>query len=56
LQKRLNALGFNCGVVDGAAGKKFTAAVIAYQKANGCTADGEITARHKTWQHLLEII
>lgn len=56
LQKRLNALGFNCGVVDGAAGKKFTAAVIAYQKANGCTQDGEITARHRTWQHLLGII
>lgn len=56
LQKRLNALGFNCGVVDGAAGKKFTAAVIAYQKAHGCVQDGEITARHRTWQHLLGII
>ena len=56
LQKRLNALGFNCGVVDGAAGKKFTAAVLAFQKANNCACDGEITARHKTWQHLLEII
>lgn len=56
LQKRLNALGYNCGVVDGAAGKKFTAAVLAFQKANKCVCDGEITARHKTWQHLLEII
>lgn len=56
LQKRLNALGFNCGIVDGAAGKKFTAAVIAYQKAKGCVQDGEITARHRTWQHLLGII
>ena len=56
LQKRLNALGFNCGTVDGIAGAKFTAAVIAYQKAKGCTSDGEITARHRTWQHLLEII
>ena len=56
LQKRLNALGFNCGVVDGAAGRKFTAAVLAFQKANNCVCDGEITARHKTWQHLLEII
>lgn len=56
IQKRLNALGYNCGVVDGAAGKKFTAAVMAYQKANNCVCDGEITARHKTWQHLLEII
>ena len=56
LQKRLNALGYNCGIVDGAAGKKFTAAVLAFQKANKCVCDGEITARHKTWQHLLEII
>lgn len=56
LQKRLNALGFNCGAVDGIAGAKFTAAVIAYQKAKGCTSDGEITARHRTWQHLLESI
>lgn len=56
LQKRLNALGFNCGVVDGAAGRKFTAAVLAYQKSKGCVQDGEITARHRTWQHLLEII
>lgn len=56
LQKRLNALGFNCGAVDGIAGAKFTAAVIAYQKTKNCTSDGEITARHRTWQHLLEII
>lgn len=56
LQKRLNALGYNCGIVDGAAGKKFTAAVIAFQKANNCVCDGEITSKHKTWQHLLEII
>ena len=56
LQKRLNALGYNCGVVDGAVGKKFTAAVLAFQKANKCVCDGEITAMHKTWQHLLEII
>ena len=56
LQKRLNALGYNCGIVDGAAGKKFTAAVLAFQKAHKCVCDGEITAMHKTWQHLLEII
>lgn len=56
IQKRLNALGFNCGKVDGIAGAKFTAAVIAYQKSKGCVVDGEITARHRTWQHLLEII
>lgn len=56
IQKRLNALGYNCGVVDGAAGRKFTAAVMAYQKAHGCVVDGEITKMHKTWQHLLGII
>ena len=56
LQKRLNALGFDCGTVDGVAGAKFTAAVIAYQTAKKSAVDGEITARHRTWQHLLEII
>ena len=56
IQKRLNVLGFNCGAVDGIAGAKFTSAVIAYQKSKGCVVDGEITARHRTWQHLLEII
>lgn len=56
IQKRLNSLGFNCGAVDGIAGAKFTAAVIAYQKSKNCIVDGEITARHRTWQHLLEII
>lgn len=56
IQKRLNALGFNCGAVDGVAGAKFTAAVIAYQTHKKCAVDGEITARHRTWQHLLEII
>ena len=56
IQKRLNALGFNCGTVDGIAGAKFTAAVIAYQQSKKCAVDGEITARHRTWQHLLDII
>lgn len=55
IQKRLNALGFNCGAVDGIAGCKFTAAVIAFQKANGCVSDGEVTARNKTWKKLLGI-
>ena len=53
IQKRLNALGFNCGTVDGIAGVKFTAAVKAFQLAQKCTADGEITARNKTWRILL---
>ena len=53
IQTYLNALGYNCGTVDGIAGPKFTAAVKAYQKANGCVADGVITARNKTWKKLL---
>lgn len=53
IQTYLNALGYNCGTVDGIAGPKFTAAVKAYQKANGCVADGVITAQNKTWKKLL---
>lgn len=53
IQKRLNALGFDCGTPDGVAGLKFRSAVIAFQKAKGCTADGEITAKNKTWKKLL---
>ena len=54
VQQRLNALGYTqVGVADGIAGRKFTAAVKAYQKDHGCVADGEITARNKTWRCLL---
>jgi peptidoglycan hydrolase-like protein with peptidoglycan-binding domain len=53
LQKYLNSLGYNVGTADGVAGSKFTSGVIAYQKANGCTADGEITKSGKTWKKLL---
>lgn len=53
IQKYLNALGYDCGVVDGIAGAKFKKAVVKYQKAKGCVADGEITAKAKTWQKLL---
>lgn len=53
IQKYLNTLGFSCGVEDGIAGAKFDAAVKAYQKANGCVADGEITAQKTTWKKLL---
>ena len=53
LQKYLNVLGYNCGSADGIAGTKFDAAVKAYQKANGCISDGEITAKGKTWKSLL---
>lgn len=55
LQKRLNALGYNCGTADGVAGAKFTLAVKEYQKANKCVADGEITARNTTWKKLLNM-
>lgn len=55
IQKYLNYLGYNCGVVDGIAGTKFDNAVKAYQKANGCVVDGEITAQKTTWKKLLGI-
>lgn len=56
VQIRLNALGYTqAGTVDGKAGPKFTAAVKAFQKDNGCVADGEITAGKTTWRRLLEM-
>ena len=55
IQKYLNYLGYNCGVVDGIAGTKFDDAVKVYQKANGCVVDGEITSRKNTWKKLLGI-
>lgn len=54
VQKRLVALGYTAaGEADGIAGPKFTAAVTAFQKDNDCWADGELTARNKTWRKLL---
>lgn len=54
VQMRLYELGYTeVGTADGIAGPKFSSAVIRYQKDNGCTADGEITARNKTWKKLL---
>lgn len=53
VQKYLNALGYNCGTVDGIAGNKFDSAVKSYQKAKGCIVDGEITAKKNTWRFLL---
>lgn len=53
VQKRLNVLGFDCGTADGIFGKNTSAAVKAYQKKNGCTSDGVITAKNKTWKKLL---
>lgn len=56
VQRRLFALGYTqVGEADGIAGGKFTQAVKAFQKDNGCIADGEITARNKTWRKLLEM-
>lgn len=40
LQELLNALGYDCGSVDGIFGSKTKAAVLASQKANGLGADG----------------
>ena len=58
LQKRLNALGHNCGTVDGIAGPKFTAAVNSYQKdvLGYKNLDGEITAGKKMWKSMLGMI
>lgn len=54
VQRRLLALGYTqVGSADGVAGPKFTEAVKAYQKAQGCQVDGEITANAQTWQKLL---
>lgn len=51
LQRILNALGHNCGAVDGIIGSKTVAAVKAFQKASGLTVDGIVGA--KTWAALL---
>lgn len=54
VQKRLKVLRYpEVGSADGIAGAKFTAAVKHFQKDNGCVADGEITAKNKTWKKLL---
>ena len=54
VQRRLAAMGYTqVGEADGIAGPLFTAAVVAFQEDNGCWADGEITAKNKTWKKLL---
>ena len=54
VQKWLYALGYQeVGEADGVAGAKFAKAVKAFQKDNGCTKDGELTAKKKTWRKLL---
>lgn len=51
IQERLNSLGFNCGKVDGIFGTGTRAAVIAFQRAHGLTADGIVGKN--TWRALL---
>ena len=53
VQKRLKSLGYDPGTADGIFGGKTRIAVINFQKANGCVADGEITAQKTTWKKLL---
>lgn len=53
LQVYLNAIGYPCGSADGVFGTKTHNAVVAYQKDNDCVADGEVTAKNKTWKKLL---
>jgi len=57
LQKRLNNLGYNCGVADGIAGPKFENAVNQYQKKvlGYRNPDGEVTKQKKMWIALLGI-
>lgn len=56
LQKYLNALGYNCGTVDGIAGSKFDSAAKSWAKANGCVADGEFTKGGKSWKRILGVV
>ena len=47
LQTKLNALGYDCGDVDGIFGAKTYAAVVAFQKAMGIGVDGIVGSQ--TW-------
>ena len=59
IQKYLNAIGYDCGTVDGIAGAKFKAAVKEYQKnvvkASAKNQDGVISKKGATWKKLLGI-
>ncbi|MFR9064943.1 MAG: peptidoglycan-binding domain-containing protein, partial [[Clostridium] scindens] len=51
MQERLNALGYDCGAVDGINGTKTQAAIKAFQRDYGLVADGIVGP--KTWSKLL---
>lgn len=53
VQKRLKALGYPVGSLDGIAGNKFDAALKSFQFDRACVVDGEATKGAETWQHLL---
>lgn len=54
IQKRLASLGYTqVGKADGVAGAMFDEAMKAFQEDNDCTADGEATAKKRTWRKLL---
>lgn len=44
LQGRLNALGYDCGVVDGIYGNQTKAGIMSYQQHKGMTVDGQASA------------
>ena len=53
LQKYLNALGYNCGTVDGDFGNKTDSAVKSFQKKKKLTEDGVVG--QNTWKKLLGV-
>lgn len=54
IQKRLYSLGYiQVGEADGIAGAMFDEAMKAFQADHDCVADGEATAKKKTWKELL---
>lgn len=55
IQKYLNSLCYEAGDEDSIAGDKFDKAIKAFQKANGCVVDGEVTSQGKTWKKLLKL-
>ena len=54
LQRKLNALGYNCGVSDGVAGAKTVKAIKEFQDKNKLIADGVFGT--KSWSKLAELI